>query len=319
MIITPGKLHENIIKAAQALQDGQLVAFPTETVYGLGADATNESAVKRIYEVKKRPTNHPLIVHISSLQKFPMWAPSIPGYVNELAKNFWPGPITFILKRSHLAKNFITGNQELVGVRIPNHPFALQLLLEFEKLGGHGVVAPSANMFGSVSPTCALHVLDDIGERLNREDFILDGGECEIGIESTILLCTEEKIKILRYGNITKSQIENLVNVKIENQNADSIVRASGVLEKHYSPSAKILLDQKPAPGDGLIALSHVPTPEGVTRLAAPRDIREYGQTLYKAMRLGDKKKLSKIIIISPQINESSQPLLDRIKKAAAE
>ena len=230
MTITPGKPRENIIKAAQALQDGQLVAFPTETVYGLGADATNENAVKRIYEVKKRPTNHPLIVHISSLRQFPIWAASIPDYVNELAKNFWPGPITFILKRSHLAKNFITGNQELVGVRIPKHPVALQLLGEFEKLGGHGVVAPSANMFGSVSPTCALDVLDDIGVRLKKEDYILDGGDCEIGIESTILLCTAENIKILRYGNVTRTQIENLVNVEILDQNADYKVRASGNL-----------------------------------------------------------------------------------------
>ena len=319
MIITPGEPHENIIKAAQALKDGQLVAFPTETVYGLGADATNENAVKRIYEVKKRPTNHPLIVHISSLQKFPIWVKHIPDYVDNLSKNFWPGPITFILKRSQLAKNFITGNQELVGVRIPKHPVALQLLLEFEKLGGHGVVAPSANLFGSVSPTCAHDVLDDLGERLKKEDIILDGGECEIGIESTILLCTEENIKILRYGNVTKSQIANLVDVEIVDQNADSTVRASGNLEKHYSPSAKIVLDQKPTQGDGLIALSHVLTPEGVIRLAAPKDIREFGHTLYKAMRLGDKKKLSRIIIISPQIDENSQPVIDRIKKAAAE
>ena len=319
MIITPGEPRENIIKAAQALQDGQLVAFPTETVYGLGADATNENAVKRIYEVKKRPTNHPLIVHISSLQKFPIWAQPIPDYVNDLAKNFWPGPITFILKRSHLAKNFITGNQELVGVRIPKHPVALQLLVEFEKLGGHGVVAPSANMFGSVSPTCALDVLDDIGVRLKKEDYILDGGDCEIGIESTILLCTVENIKILRYGNVTRTQIENLVNVEILDQNADYKVRDSCNLVKHYSPNGKIVLDQKPDQGDGLIALFHVPTPKGVIRLAAPKDIREFGQTLYKAMRLGDKQKLSRIMIISPQINEISQPVLDRIKKAAAE
>ena len=319
MIITPGQPRENIVKAAQALQDGRLVAFPTETVYGLGADATNENAVKRIYEVKKRPTNHPLIVHISSLRQFPIWAASIPDYVNELAKNFWPGPITFIVERSHLAKNFITGNQKLVGVRIPKHPVALQLLVEFEKLGGQGVVAPSANMFGSVSPTSALDVLDDIGVRLKNEDCILDGGDCEIGIESTILLCTKENIKILRYGNITKSQIENLVNIKLVDQKEDSTVRASGNLEKHYSPNAKIVLDQKPAQGDGLIALFHIPTPEGVIRLAAPKDISEFGQTLYKAMRLGDKKKLSRIIVISPPINEISQPVLDRIKKAAAE
>jgi len=319
MQVISNPTQDEIVIAANALKKGHLVSFPTETVYGLGADATNENAVKQIYEVKKRPTNHPLIVHISSLRQFPIWAASIPDYVNELAKNFWPGPITFILKRSHLAKDFITGNQELVGVRIPKHPVALQLLGEFEKLGGYGVVAPSANMFGSVSPTCAPDVLDDIGERLKKEDFILDGGDCEIGIESTILLCTEENIKILRYGNITRSQIENLVNIEILDQNADSNVRVSGNLVKHYSPHAKIVLDQKPTHGDGLIALFQIPTPEGVIRLAAPKDIKEFGQTLYRAMRLGDKKKLSRIMIISPQINEISQPVIDRIKKAAAE
>ena len=319
MNVTPGNPRENIIKAAQALLDGHLVAFPTETVYGLGADATNESAVKRIYAVKKRPINHPLIVHISSIDKLSLWATSVPDYVNELAKRFWPGPITFIVNRSHLAKNFITGNQAYVGVRVPKHPVALQLLIEFEKLGGHGVVAPSANMFGSVSPTSAPHVVDDIGKRLKKEDFILDGGECEIGIESTIILCSESKIKILRYGKITKSQIKNLVNVEVVDQDSSSIVRVSGNLEKHYSPNAKITLDQKPVQGDGLIALSHIPTPAGVIRLASPKDIREFEQTLYKAMRQGDKTKLSRIMIVTPQINESSLSLIDRIRKAAAE
>jgi L-threonylcarbamoyladenylate synthase len=317
--ITPGNPRENIIKAAQALRDGHLVAFPTETVYGLGADATSKNAVERIYAVKKRPINHPLIVHISSIDKLFLWTTSVPDYVNELAKRFWPGPITFILNRSHLAKNFITGNQAYVGVRVPNHPMALQLLIEFERLGGHGVVAPSANMFGSVSPTCALDVVDDIGKRLTNEDFILDGGECEIGIESTIILCSENNVKILRYGNITKSQIKNLVNVEVVDQDSGSIVRASGNLEKHYSPNAKITLDQKPLQGDGLIALSHIPTPAGVIRLASPKDIREFEQTLYKAMRQGDKTKLSRIMIITPQINESSLSLIDRIRKAAGE
>ena len=167
-------MTEGVIKkAAKALKDGHLVAFPTETVYGLGADATNEKAVARIYSVKGRPADHPLIVHISSINKINEWAVDIPEYALKLARDFWPGPMTLILKRSDLAKNFITGGQDNVGVRVPSHPLAFELLNEFEKLGGLGIAAPSANRFGAVSPTSSKAVVEEIGSKLSKLDFII--------------------------------------------------------------------------------------------------------------------------------------------------
>ena len=166
-----------IKKAAAALKDGNLVAFPTETVYGLGADATNHGAVSRIYSVKGRPTNHPLIVHIASTKSLQNWTTDIPKYASMLAKEFWPGPMTLILKRNDLAKDFITGGQEGIGVRVPAHPIALSLLREFEILGGKGIAAPSANRFGAVSPTTAIAVESELGIFLNQKDLIIYGGQ----------------------------------------------------------------------------------------------------------------------------------------------
>jgi L-threonylcarbamoyladenylate synthase len=182
----------DIVKAAKALIDGQLVVFPTETVYGLGADATNKKAVSRIYSVKSRPENHPLIVHISSINQLDKWVANIPDYAIKLATEFWPGPITLILKRSELAKDFITGGQDNVGLRVPDHSIALALITEFEKLGGFGIGAPSANRFGAVSPTTIEAVELELGGYLQAEDLILDGGLSEIGVESTIINCTKE-------------------------------------------------------------------------------------------------------------------------------
>jgi L-threonylcarbamoyladenylate synthase len=176
MEIISNPTQVEIKKAAQALKDGHLVAFPTETVYGLGADATNEKAVSRIYSVKGRPTDHPLIVHISSINQLDKWAVDIPEYAIKLAKEFWPGPMTLILKRNKIAKDFITGGQDNVGVRVPSHPVAIGLLSEFEKLGGSGVVAPSANRFSAVSPTNTYAVTEEIGGKLSKSDIIIDGG-----------------------------------------------------------------------------------------------------------------------------------------------
>ena len=196
---------DNEIKdAAIALKEGKLVAFPTETVYGLGADATNERAVHRIFSVKNRPTNHPLIVHISSMSYLDKWAIDIPGYAMKLAREFWPGPMTLILKRSDLAKDFITGGQDCVGVRVPANSIALKLLTHFEQLGGEGVAAPSANRFGAVSPTTSESVSHELKSYLSLDDLILDGGHSEIGIESTIIECLSESPNILRPGFISK-------------------------------------------------------------------------------------------------------------------
>ena len=193
-----------INEAAASLLRGNLVAFPTETVYGLGADATNKEAVARIYEVKGRPVGHPLIVHISSMEHLDKWAKDIPEYAIKLARSFWPGPMTLILPRTDLAKDFITGSQDNVGIRIPSHTVALELLKEFEAQGGAGLAAPSANRFGAVSPTSAKAVEIELDNFLDPSDRILDGGSCRIGIESTIINCTSKSPSILRPGFITK-------------------------------------------------------------------------------------------------------------------
>ena len=182
--------QDEIKKAAKALKDGYLVAFPTETVYGLGADASNPTSVARIYEVKGRPTDHPLIVHISSTSQMDKWAVDVPEYAINLARNCWPGPMTLILKRSQIAKDFITGGQNLVGLRVPIHPTAIMLMKEFENLGGTGIAAPSANRFGAVSPTTLNAVVEEIGAYLSNKDLLLDGGASEVGIESTIIDCS---------------------------------------------------------------------------------------------------------------------------------
>ena len=189
-----------MVDAAANLLAGNLVAFPTETVYGLGADATNASAIARIYEVKGRPADHPLIVHIADLKYLEQWISDIPEYAIELARAFWPGPMTLVLKRSELAKNFITGNQNTVGIRIPNNSLALGLLEAFHKIGGAGVAAPSANRFGQVSPTSAAAVKEELGNYLAESDLVLDGGPSEVGLESTIIDCTGDEPIMTREG-----------------------------------------------------------------------------------------------------------------------
>jgi L-threonylcarbamoyladenylate synthase len=183
----------SISNAAKALREGHLVAFPTETVYGLGADATNPAAVNRIYTVKGRPQDHPLIVHISNIHQINKWASETPDFAKQLAKDFWPGPMTLIFKRSELAKDFLTGKQDSIGLRIPNHPIALELLKEFEQLGGQGVAAPSANRFGKVSPTTKAAVAQELKDYLSEKDLILDGGPSQVGIESTILRAEKQR------------------------------------------------------------------------------------------------------------------------------
>ena len=304
-----------IKKAAQALKDGNLVAFPTETVYGLGADATNERAVRRIYSVKGRPADHPVIVHIPSVQSLEIWADEIPTYAVKLANEFWPGPMTLILKRNVLAKDFITGRQNNVGIRVPAHSSALELLHKFEKIGGQGVAAPSANRFGAVSPTTALAVKSEIGQFLNEKDQILDGGQSLIGLESTIIDCTDIAPMILRPGAITDDLIRNLIGGLLVIKKSST--RASGMLGSHYSPSAKVLLGSSANPGEGFLALANIPTPVGAIRLAAPIDIPNYARDLYCALRLGDQQGLSTIVVLPPEGTGLSEAIRDRLNKAA--
>lgn len=311
---------EAISKAAAALRMGALVAFPTETVYGLGADATNKSAVADIYRVKGRPADHPLIVHIGQISQLDQWAIDIPEYAIALARDFWPGPMTLILKRSAQAKDFITGGQESVGIRIPAHPIALALLSEF----AGGIAAPSANRFGAISPTTAQAVKDEIGELLNCErDLILDGAQSLVGVESTIVECLEELPRVLRPGAITIQMIEAATGLKVEDSKSQT--RASGLLDAHYAPKAKVFLLDPVNPvvaciaGVGFIAPVNHPTPDGAVRLAAPATDEEYARELYEALREADRKNLSAIYVIPPAGDGVAIAIRDRLQRAACE
>ena len=308
--------------AAAALINGDLVAFPTETVYGLGADATNEDAIARIYRVKGRPIDHPLIVHVSSLSNLNKWARDIPEYAVKLARAFWPGPMTLILPRTVLAKDFITGSQDNVGIRIPSHTVALALLKEFEAQGGLGVAAPSANRFGAVSPTTANAVELELAEFLSEKDQILDGGPCSVGVESTIINCTQNKPSILRPGAVTKEMIENTLGVTIDldaSISKSAEIKAAGLLESHYAPNAKVFLTGSPTLGDGFIALNAVATPAGAVRIAAPETNEEFAQVLYEAFRLADSKGLERVFVISPIGGGIAVAINDRLSKSAFE
>lgn len=296
------------------------MAFPTETVYGLGADATNKDAIARVYEVKGRPLGHPLIVHISSIEHLDKWARNIPEYAIKLARNFWPGPMTLILPRTELAKDFITGGQDNVGLRVPSHTVALALLRAFEAHGGLGVAAPSANRFGKVSPTSAQAVSEELSNSLNNNDLILDGGSSKVGVESTIIDCTKDVPLILRPGAVTKELIEDLLGFSIESiffTNVANQVRVSGSLESHYSPEAKVLLSGTPTIGDGLIALAKYATPDGVVRLAEPANNEDYARLLYEALRMADSKGIKKVFAIPPEGSGIAIAINDRLTKSA--
>ena len=307
-------------KAAKTLLEGNLVAFPTETVYGLGADALNKQAVARVYQVKGRPADHPLIVHIHSMQVMGQWVDDVPEYAISLARDFWPGPMTLIFKRSSLAQDFITGGQDTVGIRVPNHTVALALLEAFHNLGGRGVAAPSANRFGHVSPTTAKAVSDELTQYLLPEDQIMDGGPCSVGVESTIIDCTGELPRILRPGAITEEMIKESTGLTelAPTTSTDESPRVSGSLEKHYAPVAKVLLDQTPVAGQGFIASSRRVTPTGVTRLAAPKNADEFARDLYTALRKADELGLQEVVVEQPQGDGIAVAIRDRLSRAAA-
>ena len=308
---------ETIASAAKVLADGHLVAFPTETVYGLGADATNPEAIARIYSTKGRPSDHPLIIHIPSIDAMGQWALEIPTYAISLAHDFWPGPMTLILNRSELAKDFVTGNQESVGLRVPEHPIALALLQQFAALGGKGVAAPSANRFGAVSPTTAQDVAEELSAYLLAGDLILDGGPCNVGVESTIIDCTGAAPRILRPGAITPEMIEESTSLELDESIYTPTIRVSGSLESHYSPKAKVTLDVQAVAGQGLIAMAAIETPEGVTRLAAPSTIEQYARELYSALRAADTEGLTHVVAIAPVGDGLAAAIRDRLQRAA--
>ena len=309
---------DTLKSAALSLKNGQLVAFPTETVYGLGADASSAEAVSRIYEVKGRPSNHPLIVHIASMDAIAHWATDIPEYAITLARDFWPGPMTLVLMRSDLAKDFITGGQDTVGLRVPAHPIALALIKEFNAIGGYGIAAPSANRFGAVSPTTAQAVEEELAEYLHEDDLILDGGPCLVGVESTIIDCTGPTPMLLRLGAITPLMIEESTGL-IALESNPSEIRVSGSLDSHYSPKAKVILDVVAIAGDGLIAPDQIPTPNGVIRLAAPSTIEEYARVLYHALRSADQQGLEAVVVLQPGGDGLAAAIRDRLQRSASE
>ncbi len=310
------------------------MAFPTETVYGLGADACNEMAVARIYSVKGRPADHPLIVHVASMDALGDWAADVPEFAISLARDFWPGPMTLIMKRSGLAGDFVTGGQDTVGVRVPDHPVALGLLLAFAQIGGKGVAAPSANRFGNVSPTTAQAVADELSEYLGEADQILDGGPCQVGVESTIIDCTGDVPRILRPGAVTAEMItestglpvggkftysvEDLAGITINGKAVErEEIRVSGLLESHYAPIAKVVIDRAPLSGEGFIAMAGVMAGNGVIRLAAPESHQEFARVLYAALRAADHQGLHTVVVEQPSGDGIAVAIRDRLKRAA--
>ena len=304
---------------AKSLIEGNLVAIPTETVYGIAADAMNEHAVQRMYEVKGRPKNHPVIVHISKKELLDFWAEEVPEFVKKLIHKFWPGPLTIILRRSKNAQDWITGGQDTIGLRVPNNEKTLELLEEFHQLGGKGLAAPSANKFGRVSPTSLEDVVSDIGSELNDSDWVLDGGKSEIGIESTIVDCTKGNPRILRPGAITKEMITYFCGLEISltsRKNTVSEIRVPGLLDKHYSPRAKVRVTDTCKPGEGFIAMHQIPSPKGSIRLASPVNLEEFASELYAALRKADDLALERIVIIPPEGDGLAEAIRDRIYRA---
>jgi len=310
--------------AAANLLAGNLVAFPTETVYGLGADACNADAVARIYSVKDRPADHPLIVHVGSMDALVDWASEVPEYAISLARDFWPGPMTLIMKRSALAGDFVTGGQDTVGVRVPDHAVALGLLEAFAQVGGKGVAAPSANRFGNVSPTTAQAVTDELSDYLADVDQILDGGPCQVGVESTIIDCTGDVPRILRPGAVTAEMITESTGLNLGvsktaigvNVNQEEI-RVSGSLESHYAPMATVVLDRTPSSGEGFIAMAGVMAGNGVVRLAAPESHQDFARVLYSALRAADEQGLDTVVVEQPAGDGIAVAIRDRLMRAA--
>ena len=245
------------------------------------------------------------------------WAREVPEYAIALAREFWPGPMTLVLKRSELAGDFVTGGQDTVGVRVPDHVVALALLEAFECSGGKGVAAPSANRFGHVSPTTAAAVVEELADCLSKDDLVLDGGACTVGVESTIIDCTGLLPRVLRPGAISTAMIEETTGLKPSLTNGQDSIRVSGSLENHYAPAAKVLLRENPLPGQGFIAHTDIETPKGVIRLASPSDDKEFARILYSALRDADAQGLLEVVVVQPIGIGIAVAIRDRLARAA--
>jgi L-threonylcarbamoyladenylate synthase len=312
-------VNPEVRRAAEILRAGGLVAFPTETVYGLGADASSAAAVARMYAAKRRPADHPVIVHFADAERAFEWARDVPNAARQLAARFWPGPLTLILMRSARAKDFVTGGQDSVGLRLPSHPVAQQLLREF----GDGVAAPSANVFGTVSSTSARHVREDFSGQV---DLVLDGGSSEIGIESTILDLSGGEPALLRPGFISKFHIEEALHSKILEKSSAS-PRHSGGLERHYAPRTPAFLvpphelDAEIARRKSAVAVLAFSRPDERVDywIRMPREPQAYAQRLYAALRELDAAGCETILIEAPPDTAEWTAVRDRLSRAAAQ
>ncbi|WP_302944976.1 L-threonylcarbamoyladenylate synthase [Turicimonas muris] len=320
-------------KAIKILDDGGLVGIPTETVYGLAADAENQEAVQSIYKAKNRPSNHPLIVHLANAKAIPRWVSDFNEDAKKLTDTFWPGPLTIILKKSDVAKDFVTGGQDTVALRCPSHPIAHRLLEIFDRGQGKGLAAPSANSFGRISPSTAQHVRDDLGEKPEgKVDLIIDGGPCEVGIESTILDLSGDSPRILREGAIDSDQISSVIGKPVMHGTVYNSPRVSGTLKSHYAPKHKMeMVSVQDLPGRtqflarqfktfGLIA------PEKIARRFKPvsektfaySSVPELSAHLYQWMHDLDKEDIDRIFVVPPEYSPSSAGVLDRLTRASA-
>ncbi len=309
--------------AVQALRDGELVAFPTETVYGLGANAQNPSAVRRIFEAKGRPLNHPVIVHLDSPRYLHRWVREVPGSASALAERFWPGPLTIVMPRAANVHDIVTGGQETIAIRVPSHPMAQQLLTAF----GGGIAAPSANRYGRLSPTRPEHVRDELGDAVR---VILDGGECQIGLESTIVACEGERVRLLRPGAVTLSQLRATVGELLVGAGIDS-PRVPGSTPSHYAPATPMVIvpageiDAQAAAlsqGGRRIAVLAQRLPlkahKYVTWINAGRRPEQYAQDLYANLRTLDKAGCQQLLVQDVPHDERWDAVRDRLMRAAS-
>lgn len=304
--------------AIQTLARGGVVAFPTETVYGLGADASNPKAIAQIFAIKGRPSDHPLIVHISGANQLSRWSHQVPEMAYQLAERFWPGPLTLILPQSK-APPEVTGGQNSVGLRAPSHPVAQALLKGF----GGGIAAPSANRFGRISPTRAIHVREELGDRV---DIVLEGGDCEVGLESTILSLAGPSPCLLRPGAIARSDLESFLSQRIQGAEKAPGLRASGLLESHYAPRTKLRLipaeeilsqAQAAAPRTAIMCLQDIQVPSSVDWILMPAAPKDYGARLYATLRALDQGQYDQILAEIPPLKESWAAIHDRLGRAS--
>lgn len=313
---------DSAAEAARRLHAGELVAFPTETVYGLGADAANAAAVAKIFALKGRPQSHPLIVHIADPLALALWARHVPAAAEKLAARFWPGPLTMIVSKSPRVPAAVTGGQATVGVRCPSHPLAQEMLREFARIGSGGVAAPSANRFGHVSPTTAQHVRDEFGSDVD----VLDGGPCEVGLESTIVDLSRGAPVMLRPGAITRRDIEDVLGIAPTERDA-AAPRASGTLAAHYAPRTALVLvpsgalaaETANAPDAAILARGAKPRGARVAAwISAPMDPAHYAHDLYANLRALDAIGAKRILVEAPPALPAWEAVNDRLRRAAA-